>query len=261
MIHPCCLTIAGSDSGGNAGVQADLRAFHAYGRHGCTVFTALTAQNPFGVSAIHPIPATMVAAQLDAVLGAYDIHALKTGMLATPETIECIAEKLHVFPQIAKVIDPVMIATSGARLMTEDAIRILRIALLPLATVITPNIPEAEVLSKRSISDVASAHIAAQSLHAQYGCAVIIKGGHFEDKMATDVLYDGSHFEVFTAPRLMHPISTHGTGCTFAAALTAELSFGRTLKAAIAGAKQHVSTAIEKSFFVGANCGVLGFCN
>lgn len=261
MIHPCCLTIAGSDSGGNAGVQADLRAFHAYERHGCTVFTALTAQNPFGVSAIHPIPPEMVTAQLDAVLGTYAISALKTGMLAAPETIQCVAERLQAFPHIAKVIDPVMIATSGAPLITKNAIVALCTFLLPLATVITPNVPEAEVLSGRSIRTIASAHIAAQSLHAQYGCAVIIKGGHFDDTMATDVLYDGTHFEVFAAPRLMHPISTHGTGCTFAAALTAELSFGRTLVTAVTGAKQHVSTAIKKSFFVGTDCGVLGFSN
>lgn len=261
MIHPCCLTIAGSDSGGNAGVQADLRAFHAYGRHGCSVFTALTAQNPFGVFAIHPIPTPMVAAQLDAVLGIYAIRALKTGMLAAPDTIQCIAEKLSAFPKITKVIDPVMIATSGARLITEDAILALRTSLLPLATVITPNVPEAEVLSGESITDALSACVAAKRLHSLYGCSVIIKGGHFEDAMASDILYDGKRFETFTVPRLMNPISTHGTGCTFAAALTAELSLGKNLMAAVAGAKQHVHTAISKSFFVGADCGVLGFCN
>ena len=120
-IKPCCLTIAGSDSGGNAGVQADLRAFHSYGLHGCTVFAALTAQNPFGVSAIHAVPADFVAAQLDAVLGVYSIAALKTGMLSDPDAIEAIADRLHAHPEISKVIDPVMIATSGARLIGDAA--------------------------------------------------------------------------------------------------------------------------------------------
>ena len=145
--RPCCLTIAGSDSGGNAGVQADLRAFHAYGLHGCTAFAALTAQNPFGVSAIHGVPPDFVAAQLDAVLGIYAIKALKTGMLADPAVIEVVAEKLRARADIAKVIDPVMVATSGARLITDDAIKALKEKLLPLATVITPNVPEAETLS------------------------------------------------------------------------------------------------------------------
>ena len=145
-ISPCCLTIAGSDSGGNAGVQADLRAFHAYGLHGCTVFAALTAQNPFGVSAIHAIPADFVAAQLDAVLGVYEIRALKTGMLSDPAAIEAIADRLAAHPEIAKVIDPVMIATSGARLVTEETMSVIKNRLLPLATMMTPNLPEAEAL-------------------------------------------------------------------------------------------------------------------
>ena len=137
-ISPCCLTIAGSDSGGNAGVQADLRAFHAYGLHGCTVFAALTAQNPGGVSAIHAVPADFVAAQLDAVLGVYEIRALKTGMLADPAAIEVVADRLAAHPEIAKVIDPVMIATSGARLVSDDAVAVLTKRLLPLATLVTP---------------------------------------------------------------------------------------------------------------------------
>ena len=137
----CCLTIAGSDSGGNAGVQADLRAFHYYGRHGCTVFAALTAQNPFGVSAIHPVPADFVAAQLDAVLGVYDIGALKTGMLADPAAIEVIADRIGRHPEIAKVIDPVMVATSGVRLVPEETVEAVKRLLLPMATLITPNLP------------------------------------------------------------------------------------------------------------------------
>ena len=151
-IHPCCLTIAGSDSGGNAGVQADLRAFHAYGLHGCTVFAALTAQNPRGVTAIHTPPADFVAAQLDAVLGVYDIKALKTGMLADPAVIEAVAGRIAAHPEIAKVVDPVMIATSGAKLAGGDAVEAMKRRLLPLANVITPNLPEAAALCGREAS-------------------------------------------------------------------------------------------------------------
>ena len=147
VIKPCCLTIAGSDSGGNAGVQADLRAFHAYGLHGCTVFAALTAQNPFAVSAIHDVPPDFVAAQLDAVLDVYDIRALKTGMLSSAAVIETVAARLERRPEIRKVIDPVMIATSGAKLIANEAMAALTNRLLPLATLMTPNLPEAELLA------------------------------------------------------------------------------------------------------------------
>ena len=255
MTHPCCLTIAGSDSGGNAGVQADLRAFHAYGLHGCTVFAALTAQNPFGVSAIHAIPADFVSAQLDAVLGTYDIRALKTGMLAEPAIIETVAERLARHPEIAKVVDPVMIATSGAKLISDAAIETLKDRILPLATLMTPNIPEAEALCGRS----ASAWELARELQGRFGCAVLVKGGHGEGPDAVDVLYDGKDFREFTMPRVENPVSTHGTGCSLAAAIAAELALGRDLSAAVTGAKRYVHAAISSSYFVGLDCGVLGF--
>ena len=251
----CCLTIAGSDSGGNAGVQADLRAFHAYGLHGCTVFAALTAQNPSGVSAIHAVPADFVGAQLDAVLGIYDIRALKTGMLAEPEVIEIAADRLARHPEIAKVVDPVMVATSGAKLISDAAIEILQKRLLPLATLMTPNIPEAEALSGHSMS----ARELAKDLHGRFGCAVLVKGGHGEGPDAVDVLYDGKDFREFTMPRVENPVSTHGTGCSLAAALAAELALGRDIAAAVAGAKRYVHAAISSSYFVGLDCGVLGF--
>ena len=225
--HPCrkcCLTIAGSDSGGNAGVQADLRAFHYYGRHGCTVFAALTAQNPFGVSAIHAVPADFVAAQLDAVLGVYDIGAVKTGMLADPAAIEVIADRLAKHPEIAKVIDPVMVATSGVRLVSEETVEKIKDLLLPLATLITPNLPEAEVLLGNAV----------------------------------DVLFDGSAISSYTLPWVDHPVSTHGTGCSLGAALAAELTAGKSLADAVAGAKAYVHGAIANSYWVGTNCGVLG---
>lgn len=250
----CCLTIAGSDSGGNAGVQADLRAFHAYGVHGCTVFAALTAQNPFGVSAIHEVPPDFVAAQLDAVLGVYDIAALKTGMLSNAKSIEVVVERLSAYPQIKKVIDPVMIATSGARLIGEEAMRALVDRLLPMATILTPNIPEAEALLGGKGDHLAKA------LYEKLGCAVLVKGGHAtRGKEAVDTLcVDGEEIE-FALPWVENPVSTHGTGCTLAASLAAELALGRDLTSAVRGAKNTVRSSIERSFLVGDRCGVLGF--
>ena len=261
VVHPCCLTIAGSDSGGNAGVQADLRAFHAYGLHGCTVFAALTAQNPHGVSAIHKVPPDFVAAQLDAVLGVYSIAAMKTGMLADVAAMEVIADRLAAHPEIAKVIDPVMVATSGAKLIADDAVGTLKAKLLPLATVITPNIPEAEVLAGMRLKCRADVHEAAKRLNGEFGCAVLVKGGHAVGDLAAaeDTLFDGSDFFSATLPWIGNPVSTHGTGCSLAAALAAELALGRRLKDALQGAKRYVHRAIAASCHVGEDCGVLGF--
>jgi hydroxymethylpyrimidine/phosphomethylpyrimidine kinase len=255
------MTVAGSDSGGNAGIQADLRTFHSYNLHCTTVLTAITAQNPFSVSAIHPIPARFIAAQLDAVLGAYSIASLKTGMLAEASTIEAVADKLSLPGKIAKVVDPVMVATSGKRLIGNDAIGALRTHLLPLATVMTPNIPEAEVLSGIAIDSRRLAHEAAKRLHGEYGSAVLIKGGHAAGDLPAgeDILFDGSEFTAFTLPWIGNPASTHGTGCTLSAAIAAEMALGANLKDAVAGAKKYVHGAISSSYFVGRDCGVLGF--
>ena len=266
-IAPCCLTIAGSDSGGNAGVQADLRAFHGYGLHGCTVFAALTAQNPTAVTAIHPVPADFVAAQLDAVLGVYAIRGLKTGMLADPAAIEVIADRLAAHPEIAKVIDPVMVATSGVRLVPEATTAAIVKRLLALATLITPNLPEAEILCGRAVTDpnaerAGSADHArdlAHRLYDTYGCAVLVKGGHGSGASATDVLFDGKAFAEFALPWIPNPVSTHGTGCTLAAALAAELALGHDVATAVKGAKDYVHRAIATSYLVGPACGVLGF--
>jgi hydroxymethylpyrimidine kinase/phosphomethylpyrimidine kinase len=259
-IRPCCLTIAGSDSGGNAGVQADLRTFHAYGLHGCTVFAALTAQNPDGVYAIHGVPADFVAAQLDAVLDTYSIVALKTGMLADPEAIDAVAERLKVRSGISKVIDPVMVATSGARLVSEDAVDAIMERLLPLAMVITPNIPEASVLAGMEIASRADVREAAKRLHGRFGCSVLVKGGHSVGDLAAaeDTFFDGAEFSSFSMPWVEDPVSTHGTGCTLAAAIASELALGRSLKDAVKGAKRYVHKAISSSYFVGPSCGVLG---
>jgi len=260
-MRPCCLTVAGSDSGGNAGVQADLRAFHAYGLHGCTVFAALTAQNPKGVSAIHNVPPDFVAAQLDAVLGTYCITAMKTGMLSDVSAIEVVADRLSSRPEIAKVIDPVMVATSGAKLIADEAVGSLKAKLIPLATVITPNVPEAEALSGMTITSRAGVREAAKRLNGEFGCAVLVKGGHAVGDLAAaeDTLFDGEDYASFTMPWIENPISTHGTGCSLAAALAAELALGRDLKSAVDGAKSYVHRAIAGSYLVGRDCGVLGF--
>ena len=265
-VFPCCLTIAGSDSGGNAGVQADLRAFHTYSLHGCTVFTALTAQNPFGVSAIHSVPPAFIAEQLDAVLGTYDIKALKTGMIGSPEAVETVAERLVGVPGIAKVIDPVMIATSGARLISDEAISVVKRKLLPLATLITPNLPEAEELlgNHNTVNsrqaDAAHSRELAKALYDRFGAAVLVKGGHGANSAAVDVLFDGDDFSEFTAPWIANPASTHGTGCSLAAALASELALGQDLRSAVAGAKEYVHRAIAGSYCVGPRgCAVLGF--
>jgi hydroxymethylpyrimidine/phosphomethylpyrimidine kinase len=259
-LNSCCLTIAGSDSGGNAGIQADLRTFHAYNLHGCSVITALTAQNPFEVSAIHYCPGNIISAQLDAVLNTYSIKALKTGMLGSSETIEIIAGKLSKYPDIAKIIDPVVIATSGAKLINDNAISSLKKSLLPLATLITPNIPEAEAISGIKITSKESLHSAAKKIYDSFGTSVVIKGGHFfDEEKSDDVFYDGKSLMTFSSGRISNPISTHGTGCSFAAAIAAELTLGASLPDAIKGAKKYVYDSIVNSFFVGPECGVLGF--
>ena len=264
-IQPCVLTIAGSDSGGNAGVQADLRAFHCYGLHGCTVFAALTAQNPFAVSAIHEVPPDFVGAQLDAVLGVYGIQALKTGMMSSTAVIEVVAARLAAHPEIKKVIDPVMVSTSGAKLISDDAIAALEKQLLPQATLLTPNLPEAEVLVGGKLNasargaGVAHAEELARALQDRYGCAVLVKGGHGTESEAVDVLFDGTSVQTFPLPWVANPVSTHGTGCSLAAALAAEFALGHDVATAVAGAKRYVHEAIRTSYLVGKDCGVLGF--
>lgn len=252
------LTIAGSDSGGNAGVQADLRAFHVFGLHGCTVFAALTAQNPFGVSAILTPGADFVAAQLDAVLEAYDIGALKTGMLTAPEVIEAVADRLVCQSRIPKVVDPVMVATSGAKLLQDDAIGLLKGRLLPLAALITPNLPETEVLLGRPVATAAEMAAAARELGDAYGCAVLVKGGHGTGVCAEDVLFDGETLYRFRTPRIEAPLSTHGTGCSLSAAVAASLACGRPLVEAVTEGKAYIYEAIRTGVAVGERAAVLG---
>lgn len=257
----CALTIAGSDSGGNAGIQADLRMFHSYGVHGCCVLTALTAQNPFTVSGIATVDAEFVAKQLDAILDVYSIRALKTGMLSCAPVIQTVAERLNGRSDILKIIDPVMVATSGAKLLDPDAVGALENALLPLADLVTPNIPEAEILSGLTVTNRARLRDAAKTIFEKHGCAVLVKGGHALNDIALgeDTLYDGNEFRSFVLPPIHAPLSTHGTGCSLSAALAAEMALGHDLTAAVAGAKKAVHAAIKNAYPVGPGCGVLGF--
>lgn len=258
MRQSVALTIAGSDSGGNAGIQADLRAFHVFGVHGCTVLAALTAQNPFGVRAILTADAAFVAQQLDAVLEAYAVQALKTGMLSSPEVIDAVADRLQCQSRILKVFDPVMVATSGAKLLQDDAIDMLKNRLLPLATLITPNLPETEVLTGRRVSTRTEMIEAARALSGLFGCAALIKGGHGSGVCAEDVLFDGQTLSLLSTPRIDDPLSTHGTGCSLSAAITASLSCGRALLDAVAEGKAYVYEAIRTGAYVGEQAAVLG---
>jgi len=252
------LTIAGSDSGGNAGIQADLRTFHKFGVHGCTVITALTAQNPFEVRSVVVPEAAFVGDQLDMVLGTYAVYALKTGMLATREVIEVVADRLVCHGRVAKVVDPVMVATSGAKLLEDEAVEVLKKNLLPLATLITPNLPEAEALLGRTLATRDAQAEAAQALADRFGCAVLVKGGHGVGGRAEDALYDGARAVMLSSPRVDGPLTTHGTGCSLSAAIVASLACGRTLIEAVVEAKAYVYAAIRSAAHVGEAVAVLG---
>ncbi len=252
------LTIAGSDSGGNAGIQADIRAFHVFGVHACTVVTALTAQNPFGVRAVFLPDPEFVGEQLDAVLEVYTIAALKTGMLATAPIIETVAARLTRHPAAGLVVDPVMIATSGARLLRDDAIVAMRERLLPLATLATPNLPEAAAILGRPVESRTAMEDAARAIHDQFGCAVLVKGGHRAGAEAEDVLCDAGGIIWYQTPVVTNPRSTHGTGCSLSAAIAASLACGNDLRRAVADGKAYVYDSIRLAVAVGDRATVLG---
>jgi hydroxymethylpyrimidine/phosphomethylpyrimidine kinase len=243
------LTIAGSDSGGGAGIQADLKTFSALGVFGMSAVTAITAQNTLGVTAVHEIPPEVVAAQIDAVLTDIGADAVKTGMIANSEIIRVVAAKVREYGISMLVVDPVMVATSGDRLLHEEAVDALRTELLPLATVITPNLPEAEVLLGRDIVSLENMHEAARAIVGLGVKSVLVKGGHLSGD-ATDVFYDGDRFLELPARRI-ETTSTHGTGCTLASAIAALLAQGVTLEGAITGAKAYVTAAIEQAYPIG----------
>ena len=252
---PKAMTIAGSDSGGGAGIQADLKTFAALGVYGTVTLTAITAQNTVGVSGVHEIPTDMIAAQMDAVMDDIGADAVKTGMLSSREIVEAVAAqvKKHGVPSL--VVDPVMVAKSGDPLLRDDAVQALRASLIPLAAVVTPNIPEAEALTGMVIASDDDVMEAARRIAGMGARSVVVKGGHRQGP-AVDVLYDGHDFRQFSAPRI-DTANTHGTGCTFASAVAAGLAQGKPLPEAVAQAKDYVTEAIRASFPIGRGHGPL----
>ena len=251
---PTVLTVAGSDSGAGAGIQADLKTFAALGVYGTSAITAITAQNTLGVTAVQEVPPGMVAAQIDAVVADIRPDAVKTGMLASASIIEVVAAKVreHGLPNL--VVDPVMVAKSGDRLLREDAVAVLRDLLLPLCAVVTPNLPEAEVLVGRSIGSDEDARRAAEEIVGLGAGAVVVKGGHRGTPEAVDVLYDGNAFREYSAPRV-DTTSTHGTGCTFASAIAAYLARGEPLAEAVGQAKEYLTEALRRAYPIGGGHG------
>ena len=251
------LTIAGSDSGGGAGIQADLKTFAAHGVYGTCAITAVTAQNTLGVEAVENLSVQLIVAQVNAIVDDIGVDAVKTGMLATPEIVERVATLLPSLPTPHIVVDPVMVAKGGARLLAEEAIDAVRRMLLPHATVVTPNAMEAEVLAKIEIDSLGSAREAAQRIYDLGPGTVVIKGGHIPTADAVDLVYDGHEYLELRGPRLRSR-HTHGTGCTFAAAVAANLALGLQTPDAISGAKHYVAQAIRHGLPLGRGHGPLG---
>ena len=252
---PKAMTIAGSDSGGGAGIQADLKTFAALGVYGTVTLTAITAQNTVGVSGVHEIPTDMIVAQMDAVMSDIGADAVKTGMLSSQEIVEVVAAQVAKHGIRSLVVDPVMVAKSGDALLRDDAVNAVCTKLVPLAAVVTPNIPEAEALTGTTIESDDDVREAARRIIGMGARSVVVKGGHREGP-AVDVLYDGSEFREFTAPRI-DTVNTHGTGCTFASAVAAGLAQGRSVEEAVGQAKDYVTEAIRTSFPIGQGHGPL----
>ena len=250
------MTIAGSDSGGGAGIQADLKTFAALGVYGTSALTAITAQNTLGVTGVLELPTTLVESQIDAVMSDIGADAVKTGMLSSSDIIETVASKLKEHALTTLVVDPVMVAKGGDRLLREDAVEALRSTLVPLASVVTPNVPEAEVLTGMTIESVEDLRAAARLLVDEIGAgSAVVKGGHL-DGPATDVLYDGSDYAEFTSERI-DTANTHGTGCTFASAVAAGLAKRMAVPDAVRQAKGYVTAAIKTNFPMGGGHGPL----
>lgn len=250
------LTIAGSDSGGGAGIQADLKTFQELGVYGMSAVTAVTAQNTLGVHGVYPMTPEAVAAQLDAVGADLAPDAVKTGMLASAAIIEAVADRVAAFGWRSLVIDPVMIAKGGSELLQREALRSLTERLLPLARVVTPNIPEAETLTGMSIHTMSDREEAAKMLVQMGAGSVVIKGGHDESTrdVTIDLLFDGASFRCWESPRVATR-HTHGTGCTYSAALAAGLAMGLPLPEAADLAKSFIRAAIEDSLAIGSGHG------
>jgi len=244
------LTIAGSDSGGGAGIQADLRSFAFFEVFGTTAITAITAQNPREVTAVQAIGPDIVRRQIAAVRAAFTVGAAKTGMLFDAEIIGAVAAELGPRPPFPLVVDPVMVATSGARLLREDAVHALVSRLFPLAAVVTPNLPEAEILVGHAIRGVTGAMAAAAGLAQRFGTAILLKGGHLEGDRVYDILATPTQTVRLVSPRVSAP-TTHGTGCSLSAAIAAGLARGSDLQPAVIAAKAYVHAALEACVAVG----------
>ena len=249
MKLPVALTIAGSDSGGGAGIQADLKTFAALGVHGTSAITAVTAQNTVDVTDVVELAPRMVRAQIDAVVSDIGVDAAKTGMLSSAAIIEAVVDAIREHGLEKLVVDPVMVAKGGAHLLREDAVDALRTHLIPLAAVLTPNLPEAEVLLQRPIRSLEARRDAAEALLAMGARAVVIKGGHAEGD-AIDIFTDGSELLELSANRI-ETSNTHGSGCAFSAAITAGLARGLEARAAVQEAKRFITSAIEMGLELG----------
>ncbi|GAB6182025.1 bifunctional hydroxymethylpyrimidine kinase/phosphomethylpyrimidine kinase [Desulfotomaculum defluvii] len=245
------LTIAGSDSGGGAGIQADLKTFQELGVYGMSALTAITAQNTLGVQGVYPLPIEAVQQQIRSIGEDMGTDVVKTGMLFSSEIIQVVAEQIKHYQWQNVVVDPVMIAKGGASLLQSQAVVALKKYLLPLATIITPNIPEAEVLTGMTIITLEDRQEAAKHLQHLGAAYVVIKGGHDEGETdVIDLLYDGQGFTYFTGKRV-NTKNTHGTGCTFASAIAAQLAKGMHIKDAVKTSKAFIQAAIENQIEVG----------
>jgi hydroxymethylpyrimidine/phosphomethylpyrimidine kinase len=251
---PVALTIAGSDSGGGAGIQADLKTFAALGVHGASAITAITAQNTLGVTDILELPPELVRAQIEAVVLDIGIQAAKTGMLSSAAIIDVVVSVVAERDIHNLVVDPVMVAKGGAKLLRDDAVEALRSGLLPLAAVITPNLPEAEVLLGRRLRTLDERRQAARELVALGARAAVVKGGHADDAMSTDLYFDGVQLVELQAARIPTN-NTHGSGCVFSAAIAAALARGDDPLAAVHAAKLFITEAIEHSLELGGGHG------
>ncbi len=250
---PVALTIAGSDSGGGAGIQADLKTFAALGVHGTSALTCITAQNPRRVLAIQACPPEIVREQMEAVMAELSPAAAKTGMLYSAEIIRVVADFFKSNRRIPLVVDPVMISTSGSRLFKPSAIKLLKNELLPLATLVTPNLDEAIILTGRELKSPEDLRWAARKIYGDFGCAALVKGGHLRNsKEAVDIFFDGQTELLLSTP-FVRGVHTHGTGCTYSAAITGFLARGHELPNAVARAKEFISQAIAQSQRVGTH--------